>query len=316
MGISGGYYIKARKIKDSWVSEASPCVRETWDYLLREANHSDQRYGGFEVKRGQLFRSFREIRDDLKWRVGYRFDRYSEDDMKHCMKLLRREGMIALTSTPRGNLITVLQYSLYQDPKNYEYTDESTYESTSVSPMIHQSHISINKNVKNERMQEGQECKETDIIIKKEIKEKMFSEELETAISDFIQYRKQKGKRYAMGPTAEKLFRKRIAAALPALREQRIIKEIENSIEKGYQSILYDWKPPVLAGQNKKDEYVEEIPEEKEETSLAPVAELEEISEEIPEETNFMSEEEWEEMATTHASELYEKFYNPITLQK
>ena len=144
----------------------------------------------------------------------------------------------------------------------------------------------------------------------------MFSDELENAISDFVLYRKQKGKRYAMGPTAEKLFRKRIAAALPALREQRIIKEIENSIEKGYQSILYDWKPPVLAGQNKKDEYVEEIPEKKEEAILAPTTELEEISEEIPEETNFMSEEEWEEMATTHASELYEKFYNPITLQK
>jgi len=151
MNINGGYYIKARQIKDSWVSQASPCVRETWDYLLREANHKDAKYGGCEVKRGQLFRSFREIRDDLKWRVGYRFDRYSEDEMKHCMKLLRREGMITLTSTPRGNLITVLKYSLYQDPKNYESTNESTNEYTDGTPMIHQPHIPINKNDKNKK---------------------------------------------------------------------------------------------------------------------------------------------------------------------
>ena len=151
MKINGGYYIKARKIRDSWVSRASPCVRETWDYLLREANHKDQRYAGFEVKRGQLFRSFKEIRDDLKWAVGYRFERYSENDMKHCMKLLRREGMIQLTSYPRGNLISIVQYSKYQDPSLYESTSVSTDESTSDQPVINQQSPAINKNVKNDK---------------------------------------------------------------------------------------------------------------------------------------------------------------------
>ena len=63
--IHGGYFIKARQIKNSFIAHASPCVREIWDYLLREANHSDEKYNGFVVKRGQLFRNYREIREDL-----------------------------------------------------------------------------------------------------------------------------------------------------------------------------------------------------------------------------------------------------------
>ena len=117
MLIKGGYYIKARSIQDGWVAHASPIIRETWDYLLREANHSDKKYDGFLVKRGQLFRSYKDIIEALKWQVGYRFDRYHESSMKRAMKALRREGMIELTSEPRGNLITVLNYDKYQNPQ-------------------------------------------------------------------------------------------------------------------------------------------------------------------------------------------------------
>ena len=119
-----GYFLKARQIKGSWVAHASPVVREIWDYLLREANHKEVKYCGYTVKRGQLFRSYREIREDLHWMVGYRKKTYSENQTKHGMKLLRREGMIALTNTPRGNLITVQQYAKYQDPKFYESTND------------------------------------------------------------------------------------------------------------------------------------------------------------------------------------------------
>jgi len=150
--IPSGYYIKARQIHLSWVAHAAPVVREVWDYLLREANHKETKYDGFFIKRGQLFRSFAEIREGLHWKVGYRKVTYSENQMKHCMKLLRIQGMIKLTSQPRGNLIEVLNYRLYQDPKNYESTTESTYESTNDQPVINQSSLPINKNDKNGRI--------------------------------------------------------------------------------------------------------------------------------------------------------------------
>jgi len=114
--ISGGYYIKSRKIKESWIAHAQPIIREVWDYLLREANHTDKKYAGFVVKRGQLFRSYREIRDDLSWKIGYRIERYHESSMKRAMKALMNERMIELTNEPRGNIITICNYDHYQDP--------------------------------------------------------------------------------------------------------------------------------------------------------------------------------------------------------
>jgi hypothetical protein len=37
--IPGGYYIKARALRNSWIAHAAPVVRETWDYLIENANH-------------------------------------------------------------------------------------------------------------------------------------------------------------------------------------------------------------------------------------------------------------------------------------
>jgi len=134
--ITGGYYIKARFIKSSNVAKSPPHVRETWDYLLREASHTEQRYQGFKVERGQVFRCYQDIREALAWYVGYRKVMYSEANIKKAMEFLRHEKMIETVRYPGGVLITVLNYAYYQDPKNYEKdqgydrTNESTTERT------------------------------------------------------------------------------------------------------------------------------------------------------------------------------------------
>ena len=143
--IEGGYILKARCIDNSWIAHAAPVVRETWSYLLRKANHKDQKYDGFVVKRGQLFTSYKDIREALHWKVGYRKKMYSEDQMKHGMKLLRTHLMIALTNTPRGVIVTILNYDKYQCPKNYESTNESANECAIDPPSIHRSSLPINK---------------------------------------------------------------------------------------------------------------------------------------------------------------------------
>jgi hypothetical protein len=145
--IPGGYYIKARKIKESWIAHQPPCVREVWDYLIREANFADNKYNGHATKRGQLFRTYSEIRDALSWTVGYRKETYSEDAMKKAMKKLRSTLMIDTKKAPGGVLITVKNYDLYQDPKNYEGTNEGTTESTIAAPLPHQGGAIYNKKV-------------------------------------------------------------------------------------------------------------------------------------------------------------------------
>lgn len=116
--IKGGYYIKARQIKDSEIAHCAPVVREVWDYLIRECNYAESRAHG--LKRGQMFRSLQDISDALHWFVGYRKMSYTKTQCEKAMKTLTKMGMVTTTKTTRGLIITVCNYDTYQDPKNYE----------------------------------------------------------------------------------------------------------------------------------------------------------------------------------------------------
>jgi len=149
--IPGGYYLKARKIQNSAIQKQPPHVREIWDWLLKEANHKDKEYNGFMIKRGQLFRTYDEIREGLHWMIGYRKMMYTKDHTKKAMKFLRKHQMIATKKALGGVLITILNYNYYQNPKNYESTNESHIESTNEAPMKHHESPHYNKNDKNEK---------------------------------------------------------------------------------------------------------------------------------------------------------------------
>lgn len=149
MSIKGGYYIKARKIQESKISKMPPYVREIWDWLLKEANHKDCKYNGFEVKRGQLFRTYLDIREGLCWYVGWRKMMYHENHTKKAMKALREALMITTTKALGGVLITVVKYDYYQDPKNYERTTEKPMKELGKTKRKNHPLPYNNKNVKN-----------------------------------------------------------------------------------------------------------------------------------------------------------------------
>ena len=136
--IPGGYYLKARCIQDSEISNAPPYVREIWDFLIRTANHQDHRMNGSIILRGQCVITIKEIQDGLSWNVGYRKMQYEDWRIKKALKWLADRNMIAKHKTTRGMVITVVKYNYYQDPSNYhqrnstESTNESTCESTTL----------------------------------------------------------------------------------------------------------------------------------------------------------------------------------------
>jgi hypothetical protein len=152
--IDGGYYIKARAIQKSSIMRQPPHVREIWDYLLMNANHTDRIYNGNLVKRGQIFRSYQQIRDDLAWFIGWRKETYSENHTKKAMRFLRESLMVATTKELGGVLVTICNYDFYQDPKNYERTNESTIERTIEEPSKNQPLPYTNKNGKNLKNEE------------------------------------------------------------------------------------------------------------------------------------------------------------------
>ena len=152
--IQKGYYMKARIIQESKIMRCPPYVREIWDWLLMNANHRDVKYGKHIVQRGQLFRSYKDIREGLAWYIGWKKCTYNENHTKKAMKALREALMIATRKELGGVLITIVNYNLYQDPGSYESTNESTNESTSQEPLLNQPIPYNNKNVKN-----VEECK-------------------------------------------------------------------------------------------------------------------------------------------------------------
>jgi hypothetical protein len=124
--IVGGYYIKARCIQNSDIATAPPYIREIWDWLLKEANHTDTD----KIKRGQMIRTFYDIIDGLKWFVGYRKMTYNKCQCENAMRWLRNKGMITTMKTTRGLIITICNYDLYQDSKNYENNTKATTKTT------------------------------------------------------------------------------------------------------------------------------------------------------------------------------------------
>ncbi len=126
---SNGYYIKARKIQESWIAHAPPHVREIWDWLLLRANFEDRKIGDKIIERGQLLTSYDDIREGLHWMVGWRKERYSKWDCEKAMKALTKATMIATQKTTRGLIVTILNYDHYQNPKSYESHTVTTLKS-------------------------------------------------------------------------------------------------------------------------------------------------------------------------------------------
>ena len=143
--ISGGYYIKARCIQNAEIAIAPPHIREIWDWLLKEANHTDALVGGTMIKRGQCVRSYKDIQEGLQWMIGWRKCTYTNANCETAMKWLKKRGMVTARKTTRGMLITIVKYDFYQNPKNYENHKDTDKKTTRKPQSCH----TINNNEKN-----------------------------------------------------------------------------------------------------------------------------------------------------------------------
>lgn len=123
--IPGGYYLKA-KIQCSKVAHAAPCVREVWDWLLMTASYKETDVKGCRVERGQTATCYQDIQEALSWSIGFRKLTYSRHDIENAIKFLRKAGMITTSKATHGLIITVSNYSEYQNPRSYKTSDSHT----------------------------------------------------------------------------------------------------------------------------------------------------------------------------------------------
>jgi hypothetical protein len=154
----------SRKIVNSEVWSKPPLYLKVWLYLLIRAQHSDYK----DLKRGQVYTSIPEIQDACTYYLGFRKVRPTKDQIYNVLKWLRdptgkisREGygdaygsdteatMIATMKATHGMVVTICNYSFYQDINNYGSNGESNYGKATGATMPQRQASNINKNEKN-----------------------------------------------------------------------------------------------------------------------------------------------------------------------
>ena len=161
--IPKGYIIVARRIYDSKVANMPPHCREIWLWLIQKANHKRKKICGRWIERGSMLTSYAEIIERLSWKVGYRKEAYKKHQCETAMKALTKAAMITTTKTTRGFIVTICNYGIYQNPKNYE-TDSDTDNETCSTPTVNRQDTQELKNGR--RKKRKKEDKKVAIFIK------------------------------------------------------------------------------------------------------------------------------------------------------
>lgn len=172
--IPGGYILLSRKLIESEIWRKPPIYLKVWIYLLSSAQHKQYK----SLSRGQLFTSIPEIQEACSWYVGFRKHKPSKDQIFNVLEWFRNQNgnyyrnscesndesndasngnttMIATTRATQGMLVSIVNYNVYQDSKNYESNDESNdvtdTKATTGALREQRQADNINKNDKNDK---------------------------------------------------------------------------------------------------------------------------------------------------------------------
>lgn len=156
--IPGGYILLSRKIIESEIWEKPPLYMKVWIYILSKVQHKPYK----NLDRGQTFISIPEIIEACSYKVGFRVEKPTKKQIFGILEWLRNPyegvnegnnggGMIATTKVTHGMLLEVLNYSFYQDPKNYEGNTEGSMKVTTNEQRRERQGNNNNKNDKNDK---------------------------------------------------------------------------------------------------------------------------------------------------------------------
>ena len=95
---------------DRKIWQASPWKLKIWIYLSEQANRVDTTYQGIEIKKGQIFRSYRQIAKDVSYKIGYRTEKPSAPTIERIVKELIEEERIIQRKLHHGILYTICDF--------------------------------------------------------------------------------------------------------------------------------------------------------------------------------------------------------------
>jgi predicted transcriptional regulator len=98
-------WIKLHRSLIEWEWYDDINVKVTFIHLLLSANHSDKKWRGIDIGRGQLWISI----SNLSKEIGL-----SEKQIRNCLKKLQITNEISIKGASKGTMITVCKYDSYQ----------------------------------------------------------------------------------------------------------------------------------------------------------------------------------------------------------
>ena len=119
-----GFIAIFRKIQDHWIWDDADRFRAWIDILISAQFHDSKVYIDgklITVPRGSWFISQKSLETRWGW---------SKTKIRYFIRTLIEQGMITTEGTPRGTIITVVNYEVYQNPSTAKNTAKDTTEST------------------------------------------------------------------------------------------------------------------------------------------------------------------------------------------
>lgn len=110
-------WIKMHRKTLEWEWFTTPNMYHLYSYLILAANHKDGKWKGIDVKRGELVTGL----TTLSRKVGI-----SVRSVRTCLNRLKSTGEIAIKSTNKYSIITILKYDTYNDLTNNNDTLNDT----------------------------------------------------------------------------------------------------------------------------------------------------------------------------------------------
>jgi len=99
---------------DRKIWQASPWKLKIWIYLYEQANYTDSVYQGIEIKRGQIYRSLRQIQRACSYKIGHRTEKPSRSTIDRVVKELAKEERLTRRTVHGGTLYTICNYEALQ----------------------------------------------------------------------------------------------------------------------------------------------------------------------------------------------------------
>lgn len=124
--VEGGFFLVARKFFASSMMDKPPLHTKLWFWMLERAMWKD----GDKLKRGQFVTSTPEMQEAMSYRVGWRKETPTKDEIRSAYEAFVKATMITTAKTTSGMVITILNYDLYQNPASYEAHSERHDEDT------------------------------------------------------------------------------------------------------------------------------------------------------------------------------------------